>query len=71
MVLVYVGIIALSMYVAVIGHGYVVALAFIIGGIAFFSLQRHFYKYYFEIVKNDDTDADSDDNDDIVRLPPA
>jgi hypothetical protein len=59
------------MYVAVISHGYVVAFAFIIGGIAFFSLQRHFRKYYFEIVKNGDPDPASDDDDDIVRLPPA
>jgi len=69
--IVYVGLITLSIYVAVVGHGYTVVLAYIVGGIAFFSLQRYFHKYYFEMVKDDETDADSGDDDDYLRLPPA
>jgi len=70
-VIVYVGIVLLSIYVAVIGHGYVVALAFIVGGIAFFSLQLHFHKCYSEVVKSDEVDSDSGDHDDHLGLPPA
>ena len=68
--IVYVSIVLLSLYVAVIGHGYIVALAFIVGGIAFFSLQLHFHKYHAEIAKNDEMDSDSADDDYHIRLPP-
>jgi hypothetical protein len=69
--IVYAGIFILSMYIAVVGHGYIVALAFIVGGIAFFALQRHFYRYYYEIAGEDEIDSDSGDDDDHLRLPPA
>jgi cell division protein FtsW (lipid II flippase) len=69
--IVYAGIFILSMYIAVVGHGYIVALAFIVGGIAFFALQRHLYKYYYEIAREDEMDSDSEDDDDHLRLPPA
>jgi hypothetical protein len=69
--LVYVGIIMLSLYIAVIGHGYTVVLAYIVGGIAFFSLQRHFHKYFAETVKDEEIDSDSGDDDDYLRFPPA
>jgi hypothetical protein len=67
--LVYVGIILLSIYIALIGQGYIVVLAYIVGGIAFFSLQRHFHTYYSETVKDDEVDSDS--GDDYLRFPPA
>ncbi|MBT8407486.1 MAG: hypothetical protein KJP05_08510 [Deltaproteobacteria bacterium] len=69
--IIYVGIFMLSIYVAVVSHGYIMALAFVVGGIAFFSLQRHLHKYYFEVVTNDEMDSYSDDDDDHLRLPPA
>ena len=69
--IVYAGIFMLSMYIAVVGHGYIVALAFIVGGIAFFALQRHFYKYYSEIAGEGEMDSDSEDDDVNLRLPPA
>ena len=69
--IVYAGILALSIYIAIIGHGYIVALAFIVGGVAFFSLQRHFHKYYSEKVKNGEMDSDTSDDNDHLILPPA
>jgi hypothetical protein len=71
--LVYSSIIVLSLYVALVAHGYIVALAFIVGGIAFFALQCHFHKYYSDLVTKDemDRDSDSDDNGDHLRLPPV
>ena len=69
--IVYAGIFMLSIYVAVVGHGYIVPLALVVAGIAFFALQRHFYKYYSEIVGKDETDFDSEDDNDHPRLPPA
>jgi hypothetical protein len=69
--IVYVGILMLSIYVAVIGHGYVVALAFIVGGIAFYALQRHLHKYHSKIVMKAEMDSNSEDDDDHLRLPPA
>jgi hypothetical protein len=65
--IVYTGIFMASMYLAVVGHGYIVALAFIVGGIAFFALQSHFYSRYAEIT----AEEDSEDDDDQMRLPPA
>ena len=71
--IVYACIFMLSMYIAVVGHGYIVALAFIVGGIAFFALQCHFHKYYSGLVTKDEMDpnSDSDDNGDHLRLPPV
>ena len=69
--IIYAGIFMLSIYVAVVGHGYLTALAFVVGGIAFFALQRHLHKLYFEVVTKDEIDSDSDDDDDHLRLPPA
>ena len=69
--IIYAGIFMLSIYAAVVGHGYIMALAFLVGGIAFFALQRHLHKYYLELVRNDEMDSNSDDNDDHLRLPPA
>lgn len=70
---IYSGIVMLSLYVALVGHGYIVALAFIVGGIAFFALECHFLKYHSELVKKAemDHDSDSDDNGDHLRLPPV
>jgi len=70
---IYSGIVMLSLYVALVGHGYVVALAFIVGGIAFFALECHFLKYHSELIKRDEIDhySDSDDDGDHLRLPPA
>ena len=70
---VYSSIIVLSLYVALVAHGYIVALAFIVGGIAFFALQCHFQKYYSEITKKDEMNchSDRDDDGDHLRLPPA
>jgi hypothetical protein len=69
----YAGILMLSIYVAVVSHGYIMALALVVGGIAFFALQRHLHKYYSEVVTKDemDSDSDEDDDDDHLRLPPA
>ena len=69
--IIYVGIFMLSIYVAVVSHGYIMALALVVGGIAFFALQRHFYKYYYEIAGEDEMDSDSEDDDDHLRLLPA
>ena len=69
--IIYAGIFMLSIYVAVVGHGYIMALAFIVGGIAFFALQRHLHTYYSEIVTKDEMDSDSDDDDNHLRLPPV
>ena len=69
--IIYAGIFMLSIYVAVVGHGYIMALAFVVGGIAFFAIQRHLHKYYFEVVTSDEMDSYSDDDDDHLRLPPA
>ena len=69
--IVYAGIFMLAIYVAVVGHGYMVPLALLAGGIAFFALQRHFHRYYFEIVAQDEMDSDSEDDDRHLRLPPA
>jgi len=70
---IYAGIVMLSLYAALVGHGYVVALAFIVGGIAFFALECHFHKYHSELVKRDEMDrySDSDDDGDHLRLPPV
>ena len=68
--IIYVGIFMLSIYVAVVSHGYIMALALVVGGIAFFALQRHLHKSYFEVVASDEMDSYSDD-DDHLRLPPA
>jgi cell division protein FtsW (lipid II flippase) len=69
--IVYAGIFILSIYVAVVSQGYIMALALVVGGIAFFAIQRHLHKYYSEIVTKDEMDSDSDDDDDHLRLPPA
>jgi len=71
--IIYSGIVILAIYIAVVGHGYIVALAFIVGGIAFFALQCHFQKYYSEITTKDEMDcySDCDDDGDHLRLPPA
>ncbi|NIM96563.1 MAG: hypothetical protein GTO24_00340 [candidate division Zixibacteria bacterium] len=69
--IIYAGIFVLSIYIAVVGHGYIMAFAFAVGGIAFFALQRHLHKYYSEVVKEDEMDSDSDDDDYHLRLPPA
>jgi hypothetical protein len=69
--IIYAGIFMLSIYVAVVGHGYIMALAFVVGGIAFFALPRHLYQYYFEVVTSDEMDSYSDNDDDHLRLPPA
>ena len=71
--IIYSGIVILSIYVAVVGHGYIVALAFIVGGIAFFALQCHFHRYYSKITSKDEMDScsDCDDDGDHLRLPPA
>jgi cell division protein FtsW (lipid II flippase) len=67
--IIYAGIFMLAIYVAVVSQGYIMALAFVVGGIAFFALQRYLHKYYSEIVTKDGMDSDSDD--DHLRLPPA
>jgi len=69
--IVYTGIIVLSIYVAVVGDGYVVALAFVVGGIAFFFLQRYFYRYLAEMEAEHEANSDSEDDDNNFRLPPA
>ena len=71
--LVYSSIVILSLYVALVAQGYIIALAFIVGGIAFFALQCHFYKYYSDLVTKDEMDrnSDSEDNGDQLRLPPV
>ena len=69
--IIYAGIFILSIYVAVVGRGYIMALALVVGGIAFFSIQRHLYKYYSEIVVENEMNSDSEDDDDHLRLPPA
>ena len=71
--IIYAGIFMLSIYVAVVSQGYIMALALVVGGIAFFAIQRHLHKYYSEIVTKDemDSDSDEDDDDDHLRLPPA
>ena len=70
---VYSSIVLLSLYVALVAQGYIVALAFIVGGIAFFALQCHFQKYYSDLVTKDERDrnSDSDDHGDHLRLPPV
>ena len=67
--IVYCGIVMLALYVALVGHGYIVGLAFIAGGIAFFLLQRYFYEYCCQGESQMDTDSEEDD--DHFRLPPA
>jgi cell division protein FtsW (lipid II flippase) len=67
--IIYAGIFMLSIYIAVVSQGYIMALALVVGGIAFFAIQRHLHKYYSEIVTKDGMDSDSDD--DHLRLPPA
>ena len=69
--IVYAGIFMLSIYGAVVGQGYLMALALVVGGIAFFALQRHLSRYYAEIVAEEEMDSDSEDDDDQLRLPPA
>lgn len=71
--LVYSSIVILSLYLALVAQGYIIALAFIVGGIAFFALQCHFHKYYSGLVTKDEMDpnSDSDDNGDHLRLPPV
>ena len=69
--IIYAGIFMLSIYVAVVSHGYIMAFAFVVGGIAFFVLQRNLHKYYSEIITKYEVDSDFDDDDDQVRLPPA
>jgi Flp pilus assembly protein TadB len=69
--IIYAGIFMLAIYVAVVGHGYIMALAFVVGGIAFFALQRHLHKYHSEVVTKDEMDSDSEDDDHHLRLPPA
>lgn len=71
--LVYSSIVILSLYLALVAQGYIIALAFIVGGIAFFALQCHFHKYYSGLVTKDkmDPNSDSDDNGDHLRLPPV
>ena len=70
---VYSSIVILSLYLALVAQGFVIALAFIVGGIAFFALQCHFYKYYSNLVTKEEIDpnSDSDDNGDHLRLPPV
>jgi cell division protein FtsW (lipid II flippase) len=70
---VYSTIVILSLYLALVAQGFVIALAFIVGGIAFFALQCHFHKYYNDLVTNDEMDgnSDSDDHGDHLRLPPV
>ena len=70
---VYSSIVILSLYLALVAHGHIVALAFIVGGIAFFALQCHFHKYYSDLVTKEEIDpnSDSDDNGDHLRLPPV
>ena len=69
--IIYAGIFMLSIYVAVVSRGYMMAFALVVGGIAFFALQRHLHKYYFEIVTKDEMASDSDDDEDHLRLPPV
>ena len=69
--IIYAGIFMLSIYVAVVSQGYVMALAFVIGGIVFFAIQLHIHRYYSEVVTKAEMDSDSDDDDDHLRLPAA
>ena len=69
--IVYAGIFMLSIYGAVVGQGYIMALAMVVGGIAFFALQRHLHKYYSAMVAEEEMDSESDDNENHLRLPPA
>jgi cell division protein FtsW (lipid II flippase) len=62
----------LSLYVAVASQGYVVTLAFVVGGVAFFFFQVHVVEYSLRITtaeKNADSSGKDDDTD--LRLPPA
>ena len=47
--IIYAGVFILSIYIAVVGSGYIMALAFIVAGIAFFALQRYIHGYYIEM----------------------
>ena len=69
--IVYAGIFILSMYIAMVAHGYIMAFAFIVGGIAFFALQRYFYGYYSEIAGEGEVDSAPEDDTNQLRLPPA
>ena len=69
--IIYAGIFILSIYIAVVGRGYITALAFIVGGIAFFALQRYIQRYHAEMVTKDEINSDPEDDDDHLRLPPA
>ena len=69
--IIYAGIFTLSIYIAVVGHGYIMALAFIVGGIAFLALQRYIYLKYAEMVGKEEMDSNPEDDDDHLRLPPA
>ena len=69
--IIYAGIFALSIYIAVVGSGYVMALAFIVAGIAFFALQRYIHEYHAEMVAKEEINSDPEDDEDHLKLPPA
>jgi hypothetical protein len=69
--IIYATIFILAIYIAVVGRGYIMALALIVGGIAFLALQRYIYLKYAEMVAKSEMDSDPEDDDDDLRLPPA
>ena len=71
MPIIYAGIFSLFIYIAVVGRGHIMALAFTVGGIAFLALQRYIFSKYAEMLAKEEVDSPAEDDDDHLRLPPA
>lgn len=59
---VYFCICLLAIIVALVSEGFMVVLAFVVGGIAFFLFQLYFFQYYLKMTEDNNQDRDSEDD---------